>query len=256
MTATVTEFLRPQHWRETASGPRYVQLRRRLEEAITKGLVAPDLPLPSEREIAAVTELSRVTVRRAIQDLVENGTIIQRQGSGSFLNQPVPRVEQSLSTLTSFSEDMARRGLETRSIWLESGVVLPSPQEVVALALPAGALVTRIARLREAGGQPMAIERAALPRDILPDPQTVGASLYQTLAARGHRPTRAVQKISAINLQIADAQILNVPAGTAGLRIERTTYLAQGRAVEFTQSIYRGDAYDFVAELRLPREAP
>jgi len=102
---SVTEFLRPENWRSEASGPRYVQLRRRLEQGIASGLLAADAPLPPEREIASLTGLSRVTVRKAIQELVRKGAVIQRQGSGSFVTGAVQKVEQSLSHLTSFSED-------------------------------------------------------------------------------------------------------------------------------------------------------
>ncbi|MEM8630561.1 MAG: GntR family transcriptional regulator [Pseudomonadota bacterium] len=245
------DYLRPEHWKPDGSGPRYVQLRRRIEEAIGEGILATGTPLPAEREIAAVTELSRVTVRKAIQELVEKGVVVQRQGSGSFVTDGIPRVEQSLSHLTSFSDDMARRGMDTRSIWLERGVFLPSPDEVVALALSSGEEVARIRRLREAGGRPMAIESASLPLDLLPNPMAVTRSLYDVLEQSGHRPVRALQKISAVNLSTEDAGRLGVEEGAAGLRIERTSYLAEGRVVEFTRSVYRGDAYDFVAELRL-----
>jgi GntR family transcriptional regulator len=193
-----------------------------------------------------------VTVRKAIQELVERGLVVQRQGSGSFVKERLPRVEQSLSRLTSFSEDMARRGMTSTSTWLEKGIFVPSPDEVVALALSSGDAVSRITRLREAGGRPMAIERAALPIDVLPDPTVVTRSLYETLETTGKRPVRAIQKISAINLDEGNAALLGLPPGAAGLKIERISYLPSGRVVEFTRSIYRGDAYDFVAELRLP----
>lgn len=246
-----TEFLRPENWRSEASGPRYVQLRRRIQEGIDSGLLAPDSPLPPEREIAALTRLSRVTVRKAIQELVRKGAIVQHQGSGSFIAGSVRRVEQSLSQLTSFSEDMARRGLSTSSIWLERGIFLPTPEEVATLSLTADASVARISRLRQADGQAMALERASLPLDILPNPTLVSSSLYEVLDQTGNRPEQARQKISAINLEEKDARLLDVATGAAGLKIERVSYLASGRVIEFTRSIYRGDAYDFVAELRL-----
>ena len=245
------DYLRPENWRGQQSGPRYLRLRRHIEEGIANGVLAPDAPLPSEREIAAVTELSRVTVRKAIQQLVNEGVVIQRQGSGSFVSGAVPRVEQSLAHLTSFTEDMARRGMSVTSTWLERGVFLPTPDEVVALALSSGDSVARIARLRQAGSNPMAIERAALPLDLLPNPNEVTTSLYEILGRLGNRPVRALQKISAINLGEQDASLLGVAIDAAGLQIERTSYLASGRVVEFTRSVYRGDAYDFVAELRL-----
>lgn len=247
----VAEFLRPEGWLGRSGGPRYVQLRRRLEEGIEGGILAPNSSLPPEREIAEITELSRVTVRKAIQELVREGAIEQRQGSGSFVREPVMRVEQSLSHLTSFTEDMRGRGLETTSRWLERGIFIPSAEEIAALGLSPGDQVSRIYRLREAGGRPMALERASLPMDILPNPIEVTTSLYELLDQSGNRPVRAVQKISAINLEPAEADLLGVAEGTAGLRIQRTSFLNTGRVAELTRSIYRGDAYDFVAELRL-----
>ena len=247
----VADFLRPEGWLGQSSGPRYVQLRQRLEQGIADGILPPNSSLPPEREIAELTDLSRVTVRKAIQELVRKGAIEQRQGSGSFVREPVAKVEQSLSHLTSFTEDMERRGLNTTSIWLERGIFLPSPEEMMALGLSANEQVARIHRLREAGGRPMALEKAALPLDILPNPTEVTGSLYAVLEQAGYRPVRAIQKISAINLEAPEAELLDVAEGSAGLRIQRTSYLESGRVAELTRSIYRGDAYDFVAELRL-----
>ncbi|MGC1489236.1 MAG: GntR family transcriptional regulator [Albidovulum sp.] len=249
---TVTEFLLPAEWLSADAGPLYVQLRRRIEGGITTGFLAPDMPIPPEREIASLTGLSRVTVRKAIADLVEKGLVVQKQGSGSYVASVRPRVEQSLSRLTSFSEDMARRGLKSDIRWLERGLFLPKSEEALTLGLGADDQVVRLARLRLADGRPMAIERAALPNDVLPNPLDVGNSLYEVLGLTGMRPVRAIQKISAINLAADDSALLGVQPHAAGLRIERIAYLKDGRAIEFTRSIYRGDAYDFVAEMRLP----
>ena len=177
---------------------------------------------------------------------------MQKQGSGSFVAPARPRVEQTLSRLTSFTEDMARRGFRSAVRWLERGLFLPSPEEALALGLGADDQVARLSRLRMADDRPMAIERASLPPDVLPDPLAVTGSLYQVLGERGLRPVRAMQRISAINLSAEDAGLLGVRPQAAGLRIERIGYLKEGRVIELTRSIYRGDAYDFIAELRLP----
>jgi GntR family transcriptional regulator len=232
-------------------GPLYLQLKRWIESAVEAGAVRPGDALPSERDLAAKADVSRVTVRKAVQHLVRDGVLIQRRGSGTFVAPQPRRVEQSLSQLTSFTEDMARRGMAVSAVWLDRGLYPPSPEETIVLGLSAGSQVARIARLRLSGETPLAIERAALAADILPDPEAIESSLYAHLGRRSNRPVRAIQRIRAANLGPADARLLDVPPGSAGLNIERISYLASGRAIEFTRSIYRGDTYDFVAELRL-----
>ena len=143
----------------------------------------------------AATGLSRVTVRRAVEALVAGGELVRRRGSGTFVAPRVERVEQALSLLTSFSEDMARRGKAVRSVWLARTVQAPSPEEMMALGLTAYDRVARLERVRLADEVPLAIERAALPTAVLPDPAAVGGSLYAVLAERGLRPVRAVQRI-------------------------------------------------------------
>jgi GntR family transcriptional regulator len=231
--------------------PLYLKLKKSIEEAVRRGALGPGDALPSERDIALKADMSRVTVRKALQDLVKGGVLVQRHGSGTFVAPRMERVEQSLSRLTSFTEDMARRGMAVRSEWLDRGVYAPSPEEMMILGLSSRELVARVARLRIANDTPLAIERAALSASVLPEPAAIGSSLYATLEKTGNRPVRAVQRISATNLGEADARILDVSAGSASLNIERISYLASGKVIEFTRSVYRGDAYDFVAELRL-----
>jgi GntR family transcriptional regulator len=231
--------------------PLYLLLRRSIEEAVERGAVGPGDALPSERDIAAMADISRVTVRKAVQDLVRSGVLVQRHGSGTFVASRVGRVEQSLSQLTSFTEDMARRGMALRSEWLDRGVHAPSPDEMMALGLSPTDRVARVSRLRIADDRPLAIERATIAASVLPDPASIGPSLYAALEKTGHRPVRAIQRISAANLGEADARLLGVAEGSASLNIERISYLASGKVVEFTRSMYRGDAYDFVAELTL-----
>lgn len=236
----------------SGSGPLYLKLRQALEEAILSGRLEQGAALPPERDLADIAKISRVTVRKAVDDLVKDGLLVRRQGSGTFVSRPVSKVQQPLSRLTSFTEDMARRGLVTRSQWLERGLFHPSPEESMMLGLGAGMRVARLGRLRIADGLPLAIERASLSTEFLPDPERVTDSLYAELDRIEARPARAVQRISACNVKQPDALLLDVPTGAAGLSIERISYLKSGRIVEFTRSLYRGDAYDFVAELTLP----
>ena len=249
---SIQEVFDPSKWLSSTGGPRYIQLRRRIEKAIESGQLPPGTPLPPEREIASMTTLSRVTVRKAVQPLVEEGLILQRRGSGSIVAPQLTKVEQSLSRLTSFTEDMARRGKNVTATWLERGIFLPSPEETMTLGLTARESVSRLSRLRMADSTPLAIERASLSTRMLPNPLAVESSLYETLDESGFKPVRAVQRISATNLNAVDAGLLEVEEGIAGLKITRVSYLESGQVVELTHSIYRGDAYDFVAELQLP----
>lgn len=232
-------------------GPLYLQLKRWIEGAVSSGTIKPGDALPSERDLALKVDVSRVTVRKAVQQLVRDGLLVQRHGSGTFVAPQTHRVEQSLSQLTSFTEDMARRGMVLRSVFLDRGLYPPSPEETVVLGLSPGDQAARISRLRIADDVPLAIEHAALSSRTLPDPERVESSLYTHLERSGNRPVRAIQRIRAANLGEGDARLLDVPEGAASLNIERISYLASGRVIEFTRSVYRGDAYDFVAELRL-----
>ncbi|PRD42639.1 GntR family transcriptional regulator [Phyllobacterium phragmitis] len=235
----------------SGGGPLYVKLKRIIESAVARGILKPGDALPPEREIASMADVSRVTVRKAVQELVKEGLLVQRHGSGTFVAPRVKPVEQYLTQLTSFTEDMARRGMIVRSVWLDRGIYAPSPEEMVTLGLTSGEKIARISRLRVANETPMAIERAALAASVLPRPEDVTTSLYAVLADGGNRPVRAIQRISAAILKENDARILDVQPGSASLNIERISYLESGKVIEFTRSIYRADAYEFIAELRL-----
>ena len=237
-----------------AATPLYLRLQEEIKAAIASGGLKPLAALPAEREIAAALSISRVTVRKALSGLVNEGLLEQRQGSGTFVSRRPPTVEQPLSRLTSFSEDMRQRGLATTSRWLDRGVSVTSTREAIHLALSPQDKVSRLRRLRFADGVPMAIERATIPQRYLADPQTVETSLYAMLGELGFKPVRALQRLSAGNLGREEAGLLEVPAGSAALSIERVSYLANGQPVEFTRSFYRGDIYDFVAELNLGQD--
>lgn len=228
--------------------PLYLQLQKVIQEWLSSGKLTADEALPSERDLARQLGISRVTVRKAIAGLVEKGVLVQRWGSGTFI-APATRVEQALSRLSSFTDDMLTRGLAPGARILERSAGPSSPTESMALGLSPGDAVTRLKRLRLAGGTPMAIERAVVPARYLPDPQLVDRSLYAALNALGFPPRRALQRLHAVLLTTEQATLLDVAAGSPALYIERRSFLENGEPVEFTASYYRGDAYDFVAEL-------
>lgn len=241
----------PDRFETSRAGPLYLQLQQHLAHAIASAKLRPGDSLPAERDMATQTGLSRVTIRKAVQALVAEGLLVQRHGSGTFVAPKVERLEQALSLLTSFTEDMARRGRVVESLWLSRQITPPTPEEVMALGLSAGEDVARLERVRRSDGLPLAIEHATLSALHLPQPLQVESSLYAVLEARGLRPVRAVQRISAANIGPQEAALLEVSPGAAGLRIERIGYLPSGRVVEFTRALYRGDAYDFAVELKL-----
>lgn len=231
---------------EPESTPMYVRLERTLQAAIASGDLQPGEALPGERELASITSLSRVTVRKALAGLAARGLLLSRHGSGTFVAE---RILKSSSRLTSFTDDLRARGLNPRSRFLERNVGAVTPEEAMALSLSPGARVSRLHRLRLADDAPLAIERSTVPHSILPDPQRVTGSLYEALEKLGVRPQRALQHLRAVSCDAASARLLKVARGAPGLLIERRAFLGDGRAVEFTRSLYRGDAYDFVAEL-------
>lgn len=247
----LTEQLAPQAWHREGRGPRYKQLYRHIAGLIKSGELGADDQLPSEREIAQLADVSRVTVRKSIGELVADGLIEQRQGAGSFVRGQSERFEQSLSSLVSFTENLQARGITSSSRVLLKGLFRPTPTEATVLGLSPHHQVARVHRLRSGDGVPMALEYSSLPEDVLPRPDKIDLSLYDILRARGTAPTRAIQRVTAVNASAPVAELLDLPQGSAVLQIERTAYIASGRPVEFTSGLYRSDIYDFVSELRL-----
>jgi GntR family transcriptional regulator len=233
------------------SAPLYRQLKAMVQEAVRSAALKAGDAIPSERDVADLLKVSRVTVRRAFSELVSEGVLLKKQGSGTYVNVPQGRIEQPLSRLTSFSDDMKLRGLKTDADWLDRSSGLATPEEALKLSISPSEMVSRFHRLRRADGIPMAVELAVIPRHFLPDPAVVGQSLYEALEVLGARPVRALQRLHAGALNAHDAKLLDLPTGNPALFIERISYLRDGRIVEYTRSQYRGDSYDFVAELSL-----
>jgi GntR family transcriptional regulator len=225
--------------------PLYLQLQRLLRDAIKQHVLTQDSAIPPERELAEEFAVSRITVRKALEGLVEEGLLSRRRGAGTFVTGA--RVEKSFSKLSSFSEDMLSRGRRPHSVWVSKSVGTVTPEESLSLGLSPGAVVYRFHRVRFADETPMAIEYSTVPAYCLPSLEAVDHSLYDALDRAGNRPTRALQRLRAISFTAEQAEVLHIAVGDPGLLIERRGFLRDGRASEIT---HRGDAYDLVAELK------
>ncbi len=227
--------------------PLYLQLANKLSEGIHSGLWQPDEALPSERMLSDTLDISRVTARKAIDILCERGMLTRKRGSGTYIT---PKLEQPLSRLTNFSEELRQRGFNPGSQWLSRETGIASAEEILALGLSPNTVVSRLKRLRTADNVVMAIESSTIPAQYLPDPKVINDSLYGYLDAHGLLPTRALQHIRAVNATAEQARLANIKQGAAMLYITRVGYLDSGAAIELTHSYCRSDYYDFVAELR------
>ena len=241
-----SEYRRLSHDPATHQPLAYLRLRQAIRNVVEQHGIQAGQALPSERDLSQALALSRVTVRKAIAGLVEEGLLTQRHGAGTFVAE---RIVKPMSRLTSFTEDLRDRGLRPRSEFFERGVGEVTPEEAMAMNLSPGSLVVRLHRVRYGQDEPLAIERSVVPASALADPMLVRDSLYEVLESLGCRPKRALQRLRAVSLNAQQARLLHVAAGSAGLNIERRSFLDDGRVVEFTTSWYRGDIYDFVAEL-------
>jgi len=224
---------------ETSSLPLYKQLQRTLRQAIETRVLGPDDALPPERDLATDFNVSRITVRKAIDGLVSEGLLVRA------------RVEKNFSKLTSFSEDMRARGRNPHSVWLRKSAGTVTPEEALTLRASPGTPVYRFHRIRFADDMPMSLEYATILASCLPSLDAVESSLYTALEHAGNRPVRALQRLRAVLFTAEQAKLLQAHEKDPGLLVERLGFLSDGRTAEFTQSYYRGDIYDFVAELSI-----
>ncbi|MGA9657669.1 MAG: GntR family transcriptional regulator [Asticcacaulis sp.] len=224
----------------------YIQVQDWLRQEIATHKLLPEEAIPTERELTEQFGVSRITVRKAVDGLVYEGLLTRRQGAGTYV---ATRVEKSYAKMSSFTEDMISRGRVPSSKWLSKTSGGVNPEEAMSLGLSPGTRIYRFNRLRFADGMSMGLDYATVPADCLPSLEAVTSSLYQALEAYGTRPVRALQRLRAIAFTSEQARLLDIPVGAPGLLIERRGFLADGRTAEFTQSYYRGDAYDLMSEL-------
>ena len=233
---------------QQASGkaPIYRQLADVLIDLMQHEPESDRLVLQSERALASGLMISRVTVRKALDELSLEGRLRRRQGARSEIGS---RLQKRISYLGGFSEELRSRGIEPGQRWISRQSVLPTPSEALALGISGADPIIRLVRVRSADGIPLAIERAAVPQSILPSGDLVQESLYALLTELGVPPMRGVQRIRAGIMARVEAELLECRPGTPLLIVERRCFLADDRPVEFTETRYNGERYDFLTEL-------
>lgn len=205
--------------------------------------------IPSERQLSVDLGVSRLTVRAALDDLAREGYLVRRRGSGTYVQQP--KISQQL-TMTSFSEDMRRRGMAPSSTTLSLTRQLAGPRLGRFLNVSPGDEVVVVKRLRLADGVSMAIETLHIPAGVVPGVQSrdLEGSFYELLRMRyGVEIATAIQTIEPTVTNEEESAVLDVPLHSPAFLFERTSRDADGRTLEFVHSIYRGDRYQIVSEL-------
>lgn len=240
---------------KTSYVPYYKQLAEVLRKEIDVQQARGEMyQLPSENELAERHGLSRATVRHALDELARNGWIYTQKGVGSFA--PARRIEQDLTALVSTTEDMRQRGwnLVTQVLGLRCGEA--SEAAAAALDLPAEAPVFELRRLRIVDDVPLSLQTTYLPAALCPtlEQDDLTGSLYRLLESRyGLRLWTARETLRARSATDPEAAALAIPPASPVMYAERTTYAADGQAVEYLEAVWRGDRYDFKVTLTRPQ---
>ena len=228
--------------------PLYFQVAQHLESAIISGQIPPGTRLHNEIQLADELGLSRPTMRRAMQHLVDQGLIVRRRGIGTRVVQP--KVRRQLE-LTSLYEDLMSAGQEPATELLSLELNDADGDVATRLGLEPSAPVVRLDRLRFANGRPIARMTNYLPSRFADlDPAALDRhGLYQLLRARGVVLHSATQTIGARTATAAEARQLEEPRGAALLTMQRTAYDDHGAAVEFGSHLYAASRYSFEIDL-------
>ncbi|MBB6170145.1 GntR family transcriptional regulator [Nocardiopsis mwathae] len=229
--------------------PKYLQLRDLLLDWIVETGLSVDDPVPSERELGARYDLSRMTVRQTIDLLCSEGKLYRVPGKGTFVARP--KIEMSLA-LASFTQDMLARGYRPGARDLIRRIIPASGHIARMMDIPPGSPVHHIERLRTADDEPMAVERSNIPVSIAPNLDSYslsGRSLYQILEQEfGILLDSGEQTIEAGICDAADARLLGLPHGSPVLSMQRRSF-GKGACVELAISTYRADRYQLHSRL-------
>jgi GntR family transcriptional regulator len=231
--------------------PKYYVVKRHLLELIAT--LPPGSLVPTERLLTAELATSRTTVRRALSELVGEGRLVRRQGSGTYVAEP--KISWPLQ-MTSFTEQAAAAGYSASVRLLEAGRTKASEEVAERLAIRPGASVYLVERLRLVDGAPMAVETSQLSAARFPGLVKEirrGTSLYKVLEeSYGVVPVAAEETIETAAASPREAELLGTDTGSPMLVLSRHSFDAEGSPVEWVRSWYRGDRYTFVARLSAP----
>jgi GntR family transcriptional regulator len=232
--------------------PYYQQLYEILRERIARGEWQPGDMIPTEAELIGAYQLSRNTVRQVLDILVTEGLIYRERGRGTFVAHPT--LEQGMTRILSFTEDMRQRGFQpgTRVLKME---LITAPEEIAGrLRLPPNEELAHLQRLRLADGEPMSIEDSFLVHRFCPrilDYDYAAEPMRESLERRyGIRLVQAKQRIRATSATRLQAELLQIRPRSALLFLERVSYSQVGIPVEFLRIYYRADRYSLYVELR------
>jgi GntR family transcriptional regulator len=213
--------------------------------------------IPAERQLGLDLGVSRLTVRAGIDELVREGYLVRRRGSGTFVAEP--KVAKGID-ITSFSDDMRARGLTPGSRTLDLRVELAGARLGRILHVSPSEEIVAVKRLRFADDEPMAIELLHTRASLVPGLSAADLeqnSFYDLLADRyGITIVGGTQTVEPTVTNEEESRVLGVPLHSPALLFERVTRASTGDVVEFTNSTYRGDRYRIVTEISMGGASP
>lgn len=235
---------------DASAGHKYLAVREYLNRLVARELDVGDA-IPSERALSEYFGISRMTVRQAIDTLVTEGTLLREQGRGTFV---APRRVDFEMRLTTFGEEMRRRGMVPDSKVLAAETVPCAPDVADALGIPAGSPTHHLCRVRYADGTPMSIEKLWVPVALAPGllAEDAPASVYDALRRIGLAPVWGEETLTASEATEHEASLLDMRNQRAVMRAERRTFSDAGPSM-LSRACYRGDRYSIWVPLGAPR---
>ncbi len=232
--------------------PLYHQVESCIREDIANRTYLPDQPIPTELELQEKFNVSRETVRKAINNLVFAGLVEKRKGVGTFITHP--KIVHRVGYIYGSYEEILARGMIPGTAFIEKKEIKPPEIMRKEMVLEKGASVIKIKRLRLANEEPVAILSSYLPMDLVPDLAQVkfeNNSLYHTLEKVYHlKLNESNEIIEAGSITGKDAKWLQIKKGSPILVVKRLTYLNNSRVIEKLTALYRSDKFKYQVKLK------